>query len=105
MDDFQGYRKDLEKSIIKKALGYNYKEVIDEYSVDESGTKTLTKRKVTTKNVPPDLSAVKLLLDQMTSTQKDYSSMTDEELIAEIKSALDGLDYAVVSKSADKREN
>lgn len=103
MDNFENYRTDLEKSIIKKALGYNYKEVIDEYSVDESGNKTLTKRKVTTKNVPPDLSAVKLLLDQITSTQKDYSALSDDELVAEIKLALDGLNLSAEPKKTNKK--
>lgn len=86
------YKSKIEKSIIKKALGYNYKEVIDEYAIDGK-QKTLVKRKVTTKNVPPDLSAVKMLLDEITSEEKDYSNMTDKEIVEEIKNVLKKLDF------------
>lgn len=84
---FEEYKTKIEKSIIKKALGYNYKEVIDEYAID-GNQKTLVKRKITTKNVPPDLSAVKMLLDEITKEQKDYSNMTDKEIVDEIKQVL-----------------
>ena len=59
------------------ALGYSLEEVTEEYGV-EDGELRLVKRKETKKDVPPDLKAVKLLMDE-----KDYSVLSDEELEAE----------------------
>ena len=64
MDDYKKYIDKIEKSLLKKALGYQYKEVIEEYSIGEDGEK-LSKKKITTKDVPPDISAVKLLLEEL----------------------------------------
>ena len=66
--------------LLKKALGYDTTEVVEEYVSGEEGEIKLTKKKVTTKNVPPDLSALKLLLD---SQNVSVQNMTDEELILE----------------------
>ena len=92
MDNVKDYKSKIEKSILKKAFGYNYKEVIDEFAI-EGKNKTLIKRKITTKNVPPDLSAVKMLLDDINCEEKDYSNLSDEQLVEEIKKALEKLDY------------
>lgn len=90
--NFEKFTKKIEKSLLKKALGYNYKEVIEEYNVDDDGQK-LSKRKITTKNVPPDLSAVKLLLDELIGTKEiDFSNMTDEQLKQEIKKSMEILE-------------
>ena len=70
---------DLEQALIKKALGYDATEVVEEYVGDGEEIK-LSKKKVTTKNVPPDMSALKFLLDE---TQKEVSEMTDQELYEE----------------------
>lgn len=92
------YKQKIEKSLLKKAFGYNYKEVIEEYSIDEDGQK-LTKKKVTTKNVPPDISAVKFLLEELNaSSGLDYSQMTDEELKAEIKNAMNIIEKNYIDK-------
>lgn len=92
VETFDDYKTKLQKSLIKKALGYRYNEVIEEYSVNEDGEK-LTKKKVTTKDVPPDLSAVKLLLDDLNvSTSENFSNLSDSELKAEIENALKLLD-------------
>ena len=69
--------KDIEKALIKKAVGYDAEEVVEEFADDE-GDLRLLKRKVTTKNFPPDVSAAKLLLDIGGSTSVE--EMTDEEL-------------------------
>ncbi len=66
--------------LLKKALGYDTTEVVEEYVSGEEGEIKLTKKKVTKKNVPPDLSALKLLLD---SQNVSVQNMTDEELILE----------------------
>lgn len=73
-------KQDLKDALIKKALGYDVKEVVEEYSSDDDGEIKLSKKKVTTKFVPPDMTALKILLDE---NQKDFSQMTDEELYEE----------------------
>lgn len=69
----------LKTALLKKALGYEAKETIEEY-VSDDGEIRLSKRKVTKKNVPPDITAIKLLLGE---SQTDIADMTDEELLAE----------------------
>ena len=76
----KNYKTDLENALIKKALGYDATEVVEEYSSDSEGEIRLLKKKITTKNVPPDMSALKFLLDE---TEKDLTKMTDEELFEE----------------------
>lgn len=66
--------QEIREAIIKVALGYSLEEVTEEYGV-ENGQLKLVKRKETKKDIPPDLKAVKLLLDD-----KDYSALSDEEL-------------------------
>ena len=66
--------QDIKAAIMKVALGYSLEEVTEEYGV-EDGQLKLVKRKETKKDVPPDLKAVKLLMDD-----KDYSALSDEEL-------------------------
>ncbi len=70
--------QDVRQALIKKALGYDAKEVVEEYVQNSEGEVQLTKRKVTTKCVPPDIQALKLLLDEDAS--KPIIEMTDEEL-------------------------
>lgn len=67
---------DFKQVLIKKALGYDVKEIVEEYVSDEDGTVKLSKKKVTKKNVPPDMTALKMLLE----SDKPISSMSDEEL-------------------------
>ena len=66
--------QDIKEAIMKVALGYSLEEVTEEYGV-ENGQLKLVKRKETKKDIPPDLKAVKLLMDD-----KDYSVLTDEQL-------------------------
>ena len=86
-NEFSKFKEKIQESLVKKAIGYQYNEIIEEYSVDENGEK-LTKKKVTTKDVPPDLSAVKLLLDSMNVNHNDFENMTDDELKQEIQNAI-----------------
>ena len=76
----KNYKTDLENALIKKALGYDATEVVEEYSSDSEGEIRLLKKKITKKNVPPDMTALKFLLDE---TEKDLTQMTDEELFNE----------------------
>ncbi len=61
-------------AVRKVALGYTLEEVTEEYGV-EDGELKLVKRRETHKDVPPDLKAVKILMED-----KDYSVLSDEEL-------------------------
>lgn len=69
--------REIKEALVKVALGYSVGEVTEEYGV-EDGELKLVKRKETKKDIPPDLKAVKLLLEE-----KDYSALSDEELEAE----------------------
>ncbi|MBO4262400.1 MAG: hypothetical protein J5903_01295 [Clostridia bacterium] len=71
-------KKKIERALLKKAIGYDAEEIVEEFGEDDAGEQRLCKRKVTKKNVPPDVSAAKLLLDL--SKPCDYTSLTDEEL-------------------------
>lgn len=73
-------QSDFKSALIKKALGYDYKEIVEEYVSSDEGEVKLAKKKVTTKNVPPDITALKMLLDEQ---HADLESMSDEELSAE----------------------
>ena len=66
--------QEIKEAIMKVALGYSLEEVTEEYGV-EDGQLKLVKRKETKKDIPPDLKAVKLLMED-----KDYSVLSDEEL-------------------------
>ena len=69
--------KDLKEALIKKALGYDATEIIEEYVAGDEGEIKLSKRKVTKKNVPPDITAIKMLIEE---GGKSVKEMSDEEL-------------------------
>ncbi len=76
---------DVRDALLKVALGFRVEEVTEEYDARE-GELRLVKRRETHKDVPPDLKAVKLLLEGT-----DYAALSDEELEAErarLKAAL-----------------
>lgn len=58
----------LLKSVLKKAKGYVVKEYVEEYNVVD-GDVVLTKKKVSTKDIPPDMAAIKLLLESSGAKQ------------------------------------
>lgn len=68
---------DLLCAVRKKAVGYTAEECVEEYGVND-GQLTLCKRKVTIKEVPPDLSAVKMLMEL--DGTSPYEKMSEEEL-------------------------
>ncbi len=74
-------KEQFKDALIKKALGYDATEVVEEYSTDEQGEVKLVKKKVTTKNVPPDISALKILLDD--GNEVPLTDLTDEQLESE----------------------
>lgn len=72
---------DVMSTLLKRAMGYTVEEIVEEYAGEERGGE-LIKRKVTTKPVPPDITALKTYIEL--SRQDDgYASMTDDELAAE----------------------
>lgn len=68
----------LTDALKRVAFGYSLEEVTEEYSVEDGEVK-LTKRRKTHKDVPPDLKAVKMLLDGA-ENGLSLAQMTDEEL-------------------------
>lgn len=74
--------------IKKKAEGYVSEERVEEYT-NADGDLQLQKCKVTQKEVPPDLSAVKLLME--INGADPYENMTEEELEKEKKKLINQL--------------
>lgn len=74
-------KNELLKLLKKKAQGYKVDEVVEEYVHDDQDGLRLIKRKVTKKYVPPDTSAVKLLLD----LEPNIADMTDQQIKEEIE--------------------
>lgn len=72
----------IRKALLKRALGYDTSEVVEEYAKNEDDM-TVVRKKVTTKNVPPDISAAKMLLEDIERDKTDYENMTDEQLLKE----------------------
>ncbi|MDE6029253.1 MAG: hypothetical protein K2F90_02900 [Clostridiales bacterium] len=72
-------RDEILDAVVKRACGYEAKETVEEYAVVD-GTLELVKRKVTTKDVPPDMTAAKMIIDG-----GNASDLTDEQLEAERK--------------------
>jgi len=77
------------KALLKKAIGYTYDEVQEEYTVTENGDSILTKKKIVKKYSPPDSVALKTYLEL--APDKSYEDMTDEELMAEKRRLLEEL--------------
>lgn len=65
----------LMRALEKKAFGYAVEERSAEYDSDGNEIKN----KVTTKDVPPDLSAIKLLLE----LREDEPELSEEDLLRE----------------------
>lgn len=67
----------VRQALKKCAVGFETGEVVEEFAV-ENGELKLVKKKVTRRDIPPDIKAVKLLLDG-----EDVSGLSDEELAKE----------------------
>lgn len=101
MDHDEIYEK-IQNALIKKAIGYDTSETVEEYTSDGSEM-LMVKKKVTTKNVPPDISAVKLLLENMAQTQTDYTLLSDEQLNAEKQRFLEMLKEKCENENSKRR--
>lgn len=67
--------------MIKCATGLSASETVEEFAVQDGELK-LVKKKVTKREIPPDIKAVKLLMD-------GREELTDEELEAERQQLID----------------
>lgn len=92
----------LKSALYKKALGYDVKEVVEEYACDSEGEVKLSKKKVTVKNVPPDISALKILID---GEEKDLSEYTDEQLKAEKERLMNMLANEIKGEKSEKKRH
>lgn len=78
----------LKKVLLKKSKGFVLEEISEEYATDENDKMKLIKRKITSKEVAPDISAVKALCELSLFENDDYAKMSFEELITEKKKLL-----------------
>ncbi len=69
------------ETLYKKGIGYQTEEIVEEYASEDKGGELL-KRKVTLKNVPPDVVALKAYLD-MSKQMDEFDNLSDSELKAE----------------------
>ena len=95
----------IRDALIKRAVGYDTEETVEEYSGSGDDI-TMVRKKITRKNVPPDISAAKLLLEE--SGEDDYSLMTDEQLEEEkqrlLKLLKDSKETGRKGKSEDSKK-
>lgn len=79
MEDFNEI--ELKSALIKRALGYDANEVVEEFNYDEDGHEKLAKKKITKKHYAPDISAIKILIERYGNLSKEeIDLMSDEEL-------------------------
>ena len=72
----------IQKALLKRALGYDSSETVEEYAKNGDDM-TIVRKKITTKNVPPDITAVKMLLDNMREKELGLSDLSAKDLEAE----------------------
>lgn len=93
--------EEIKQALLKKALGYESDEIVEEYSADENGNPVLCKRKITKKYNPPDIAALRFLFEKSELSDDEISKMTDEELLQEKERLLQLLN----EKEKNKNEN
>lgn len=75
--------EEIKQALLKRAIGFESDEIVEEYVTDENGNAVLSKRKITKKFNPPDVTALRFLLEQSNICDDDISRMTDQELLKE----------------------
>ena len=87
----------IKKALLRKALGYDADEVVEEYVLSEEGEERLLKKKVTKKHICPDITAMKVYFEKYLPAEVDVSRMSEAELLEEkarllkiLKEELDG---------------
>lgn len=78
-------RDEIFDAVVKRACGYEAHETVEEYAIVD-GSLELVKKRVTTKDVPPDISAAKLIFDS-----SDTDGLSDEQLETEKRRLLSEL--------------
>ncbi len=78
-------RDDVYEAVVKRAIGYEARETVEEYAMVD-GTLELVKKRITLKDVPPDMTAAKMLFEDA-----DYKELTDEQLEKERRRLLQEL--------------
>ena len=93
MERFDQYLQKYEQVYTQAGIRVKRIADVDEFVADkETGEMTVVKRKVTKKQVPPDLNAAKLLFELTGEKQFDIASMSDEDLQNERQKLLDILE-------------
>lgn len=80
--------EEIKQALLKKALGYVSDEIVEEYVADADGKPILSKRKITKKVNPPDINALRFLLEQGQLSNDEIDKMSDQELLNEKKRLL-----------------
>ncbi|MDE5756559.1 MAG: hypothetical protein K2I23_05655 [Clostridia bacterium] len=89
----------VDDAILRKAVGYDVQEIVEEYS----GENELLKRKVSSKHIPPDMSAIKTILE-IKGQENDLAKMSDEEL-EQLKTKLLGQLKDLTKGESDESNN
>ena len=76
-------KNDVYDAVVKRACGYSAVETVEEDAAVD-GNFELVKKRVTTKDVPPDIAAAKIILDD-----GGIDELTDEQLEAEKRRLLE----------------
>ncbi len=92
--------EEILNALKKRAKGYSYNEVQEEFAVRDDGEVALVKRKVLEKYCPPDSSALKAYLEL--TPADDISGMSDEELEKEKLRLLKELKNYEENRAKDK---
>lgn len=75
--------KETKEALMKSASGYVSSDVVEEFSLDdESGEMKLVKRKITKKEYPPNISALKTLAE-LSIGKDEFDNLSDSELESE----------------------
>ncbi len=69
----------VEQALLRRAVGYDATETVEEFAECE-GEIRLVKRRISTKNVPPDVSAAKMVMEEC---GRDFCRLDDRELAEE----------------------
>ena len=94
--------EEILRSLLKRAKGYNYNEVQEEFAVGEDGKLELVKRKVLEKYCPPDSAALKTYLEL--NPDPSLAEMSDEALEQEKQRLLGELRSLDEASRSGKKE-
>ncbi len=91
----------MQDILFKKARGYSVEEVTEEYAFDEEGNERLLKRKVQSKYIPPDLSAIKACME---IKDNEIAQMTQQQLEEEKRRLLEELKNVQIGEQNEKKK-